>query len=128
MVKYSQGLPVMQQSASAQARRQFDRAPVKANAFVHRGASFQRAQIVDYSQGGLQLEGTFGLVKQDPIQVELISGVRVTAKVAWSLGSHTGIVFPEPLPPSHPAMIELARRARKSRAHEQCDQALHRAA
>ena len=105
----------MQQSASASApRRQFDRAPVKANAFVHRGTSFQRARIVDYSQGGLQLEGTFGLIKQDPIQVELISGVRVQAKVAWSLGSPTGIVFPEPLPSSHPAMVELARRARKA--------------
>ena len=118
----------MQQSAGAQPRRQFDRAPVKANAFVHRGSSFQRAQIVDYSQGGLQLEGTFGLVKQDPIQVELVSGVRVMARVAWSLGSHTGIVFPEPLPASHPAMLELARRARRSRARDSIDQGSHRAA
>jgi hypothetical protein len=104
----------MQQSAPAPVRRQFERCFVKAHAFVHRGAHFQRAQIVDYSQGGLQLEGTFGLIKQDPIQVELISGVRISAKVAWSLGAHTGIVFPEPLPPTHPAISELARRARKS--------------
>jgi hypothetical protein len=104
----------MQQSAGNPARRQFQRASVRATAFVHRGGTFQRAQIVDYSRGGLQLRGTFGLIKQDRIQVELISGVRVSAEVAWSLGSHTGIVFPEPLPPTHPAIVELARRASKS--------------
>jgi hypothetical protein len=108
----------MQQSAPTPVRRQFARTPVKANAFVHRGARFQRAKIIDYSHGGLQLEGTFGLIKQDPIQVELISGVRITAKVAWSLGAHTGIVFAEPLSPTHPAIVELSRRARKSRAEQ----------
>src|ERR1700674_3816961 len=104
----------MQQSATAPVRRQFERTPVKANSFVHLGHRFQRAQIVDYSQGGLQLEGTFGLVKQDPIQVELISGVRIFGKVAWSLGAQTGVVFSEPLPATHPAVLELARRARKT--------------
>ena len=104
----------MQQTAAGPVRRQFERTPVKANVFVHRGARFQRAQIVDYSQGGLQLEGTFGLIRQDPVQVELISGVRLSAKVAWSLGAHTGIVFSEPLPPTHPAIIELAKRANRT--------------
>jgi len=75
--------------------------------------AFQRAQIVDYSLGGLQLEGTFGLIKRDTVQVELISGVRISANVAWSLGTHTGIVFSEPLPASHPAMLELDRRHAK---------------
>jgi hypothetical protein len=104
----------MQQSAPTPVRRQFERSSVKAHAFIHRGPHFQRAQIVDYSQGGLQLEGTFGLIKRDPIQVELISGIRVHAKVAWSLGAHTGIVFSEPLQATHPAILELARRTRKS--------------
>jgi hypothetical protein len=104
----------MQQSAGAPANRQFERSPVKTTAFIHRGGNFQRAQIVDYSPGGLQLRGTFGLIKQDHIQVELMSGLRITAKVAWSLGSHTGVVFPEPLPPTHPAILELACRASKS--------------
>jgi len=104
----------MQQSASIPTGRRFERCPVKATAFIHRGESFQRAQIVDYSSGGLQLLGTFGLVRQDCIEVELMSGLRISAKVAWSLGSHTGVVFPEPLPPTHPAILELARRASKS--------------
>jgi hypothetical protein len=108
----------MQQFSPAPVRRQHERTPVRANAFVHHGSRFQRAQVVDYSHGGLQLEGTFGLTKQDAIQVELITGVRIAGKVAWSLGSHTGIVFPELLPPTHPAIVELARRARKSLAEQ----------
>jgi PilZ domain len=104
----------MQQSPSESARRRFARTPVKANAFVYQGDRFQRAQIVDYSHGGLQLEGTFGLIKHDPVRVELISGVRVSAKVAWSLGKHTGVVFPEALAPTHPAIVQLARRAHKA--------------
>jgi|SRR5436190_1683865 len=116
----------MQQSAATPVHRQFERTPLRANAFVHRGARFQCAQIVDYSQGGLQLEGTFGFIEQDPIQIELISGVRITGKVAWSLGAHTGIVFPEPLPSTHPAIVELARRARKSSAVQSVPQGSRR--
>ena len=108
----------MQQSSGPDVRRQFLRNPVRAHAFVHARGRFQRAQVIDYSHGGLQLEGTFGLTKQDAIQVELITGVRIAGKVAWSLGSHTGIVFPELLPPTHPAIVELARRARKSLAEQ----------
>jgi hypothetical protein len=70
-------------------------------------------RIVDYSLGGLRVEGTFGLVKHDPIEVALISGARLSGTVAWSLGGHTGIVFPEPLGASHPAITELARRVRR---------------
>src|SRR5262249_49906262 len=104
----------MQPTSQETTRRRFGRTPVKANAFVHCGSRFQRAQIVDYSLGGLQLEGTFGLIKHDPIQVELISGARVLGKVAWSLGALTGVIFHEPLSPSHPAIVELARRARRA--------------
>jgi hypothetical protein len=100
----------MQQATSPEAQRQFDRRPVKAHVFVHCRGSFQRAKVVDYSHGGLQLEGTFGLLKRDAVEVELISGTRVPAQVAWSLGAHTGVAFGGPLPTEHPAMIELARR------------------
>lgn len=101
----------MHQSTSPDVRRQFERRPVKANAFVHCRGQFQNAKIIDYSTGGLQLEGTFGLIKTDPIQIEFFSGVRVSGRVAWSLGAQTGIVFAEPLAADHPALIELFRRA-----------------
>jgi len=44
----------------------------------------------------------------------LITGTRVLGKVAWSLGAHTGMIFHEPLPPSHPAIVELERRTRRA--------------
>jgi hypothetical protein len=100
----------MQQSAPAP-RRQFERRPVKANAIVHCRGQFQSATVIDYSAGGLRLEGTFGLIKTDPIQIEFISGARVPGRVSWSLGAQTGVLFAEPLQTGHPALTELARRA-----------------
>ena len=101
----------MQQPTSYAARRQFERYFTKANAFVHCRNQFQPAKVVDYSAGGLQLAGTFGLIKPDQVEIEFISGVRVPAYVAWSLGAQTGIAYTEPLPIDHPALIDLARRA-----------------
>jgi PilZ domain len=101
----------MQQSISPDVRRQSDRHLIKTYAFVHCRGQFQSAKVIDYSTGGLQLEGTFGLIKTDPIQIEFISGILVPARVAWSLGAQTGIVFFEPLSIDHPALIELLRRA-----------------
>ena len=101
----------MQQPASPDVYRQFGRHPVRAYAFVHCRGQFQSAKVIDYSNGGLQLEGTFGLIKTDPIQIEFFSGIRVLGRVAWSLGAQTGIVFFEPLPAGHPALVELLRRA-----------------
>ena len=93
--------------------RKHERNPVKANAFVHCRGQFQRAKVIDFSAHGLQLEGTFALMRHDPVQIEFISGIRIHGKVAWSLGSHVGVVFFQPLPGSHPAVIELARKAAK---------------
>jgi hypothetical protein len=99
------------QPSSADGRRQFERNPVKARGFVHSCGRFQPATIVDYSQGGLRLEGTFGLFKGNPVEVELMSGIRVAGQVAWSLGGKTGIVFADALTATHPAIAELARKA-----------------
>lgn len=101
----------MPQELTKPGRRQFERTPAKAQVFVHCRGRFQRAKIANYSQVGLQLEGTFGLFKHDLVLIELTSGVRVTGKVEWSLGGQTGIVFSEHLATSHPAMVELARKA-----------------
>jgi hypothetical protein len=50
--------------------------------------------------------------------VELISGVRIRGKVAWSLGTQTGVVFSEPLAATHPVVLDLARRARRLLAEQ----------
>jgi PilZ domain len=101
----------VQQPPSPDVHRQFERHPVKVHAFVHCRGQFQNATVIDYSNGGLQLEGTFGLIKTDAIEIEFISGIRVPGRVAWSLGGQTGIVFLESLPTDHPALVELLRRA-----------------
>jgi PilZ domain len=101
----------MHPSASTDARRQFDRRPARANAIVQCREQFQSARIIDCSTGGLQLEGTFGLIKGDPVQIEFVSGIRLSGRVAWSLGAQTGVVFSEPLPKDHPVFAELLRRS-----------------
>lgn len=78
---------------------------------VHCRGRFQRATIADYSETGLRLERTFGLIPTDLIQIELFSGTRVPGKVEWSLGGQTGVVFSERLGESHPVMVELAKGA-----------------
>ena len=78
---------------------------------VHCRGRFQRARIADYSQAGMQLEGTFGLIPSDRVVIELLSGTCVPGKVEWSLGGQTGIAFSERLDASHAAMVELARKA-----------------
>jgi hypothetical protein len=102
----------MHTSPAPENRRKFARNSVKAYAFVHSRGRFQRAVVIDYSQGGLQLEGTFGLFKNDAVEIEFISGTRVSGAVAWSLGPRTGVAFAEPLDLTHPAIIELAYRAK----------------
>jgi hypothetical protein len=86
---------------------------VNAGAAVHHGGRFQQVRVVNYSAGGLQLEGTFGLIKGDAIEIEFAFGARVNGRVAWSLGARTGISFFEALPTDHPVFIALTRLADK---------------
>jgi hypothetical protein len=98
----------MSQQPVTSCRRKTERKSTKAQVLVHCRGRFQRARIVDYSQVGLQLEGTFGLIQTDLVAIELVSGVRVPGKVEWSLGGRTGVAFCEPLEETHEAMLELA--------------------
>ena len=100
----------MSQDQITSCRRQSERTTARVQVLVHCRNRFQRAKIADFSQAGLQLEGTFGLIRYDLVQIEFISGVRVAGKVEWSLGGQTGIAFSDRLEASHPAMLELARK------------------
>jgi hypothetical protein len=101
----------MSQEPVKSCRRKVERTSTRAQVLVHCRGRFQSAKIVDYSHVGLQLDGTFGLIPTDRVQVELISGARLLGKVEWSLGGQTGVVFSERLDASHPAMMELDRKA-----------------
>jgi hypothetical protein len=76
---------------------------------VHCHGRYQTVSIMDISTGGLQLQGAFGVTLGDRIEVELLSGHRLTAKVMWSLGSRIGAEFSPALAPDHPGLVALQR-------------------
>jgi PilZ domain len=90
-------------------RRRHERRSATVTALVHSHGRFQTVSIVDFSSGGLQLQGAFGLAVGDRIIVELLSGHRLPGKVVWSLGSRIGAQFAPALPPDHPGMLALQR-------------------
>jgi hypothetical protein len=63
--------------------------------------------------GGLQLQGCFGAGIADDVAVELLSGHRLSAKVAWSIGDRVGVRFLQPLSADAPALAALQQAARR---------------
>jgi hypothetical protein len=94
---------------SAVIRRRHERRSAAITALVHSHGRFQTVSIVDFSSGGLQLQGAFGLAVGDRITVELLSGHRLPGKVVWSLGSRIGAQFVPALSPDHPGIVALQR-------------------
>jgi hypothetical protein len=102
-------------------RRSDQRHPVRVTALAHCHGRFQTVHIVDYSLGGLQLDGCFGVAARDEVTVELLSGHRLAGKVAWSMGSRVGVQFLQPLDVEHPALAILEQAARRAAAAAAAD-------
>jgi hypothetical protein len=90
-------------------RRQHERRSAAITALVHSHGRFQTVSILDFSTGGLQLQGAFGVATGDQIVIELLSGHRLPAKAVWSLGSRIGAQFTPTLLADHPALVALQR-------------------
>jgi hypothetical protein len=90
-------------------RRQHERRSAVITALVHCHGRFQTVSILDVSTGGLQLQGAFGVAVGDQIEIELLSGHRLPAKVVWSLGSRIGAQFTPVLAVDHPGLVALQR-------------------
>jgi hypothetical protein len=90
-------------------RRQHERRSTAITALVHSHGRFQTVSILDFSTGGLQLQGAFGVAEGDQIEIELLSGHRLSAKVVWSLGSRIGAQFTPVLSLDHPGLVALQR-------------------
>ena len=90
-------------------RRQHERRSAAITALVYSHGRFQTVSILDISTGGLQLQGAFGVVAGDRIEVELLSGHRLAGKVVWSLGSRIGAEFSPALASDHPGLVALQR-------------------
>jgi hypothetical protein len=101
--------PVVAEDNAAALRRRHDRRSAAITALVHSHGRFHTVSILDFSTGGLQLQGAFGVASGDVIEIELLSGHRLSAKVVWSLGSRIGAAFSPPLDPDSPAIVALQR-------------------
>lgn len=97
-------------------RQRDDRHQIHLTALAYCHGRFHTVRVVDFSLGGLQLQGTFGVGPGDDMVVELLSGHRLAATAAWSLGSRVGVRFLQPLTAEHPALAVLLRAARRSAA------------
>ena len=94
--------------------RHGERHLARIRALVHCRGRFQTISIVDFSSGGLRLEGSFGIAARERISVELLSGDLLEATVAWSIGGQLGVQFVECLTSTHPAFMTLNRLGAKS--------------
>jgi hypothetical protein len=94
-------------------RRRDERHPIRATALAYCHGRFQTVRIVDFSTGGLQLQGCFGVSNGDDIAIELLSGHRLAAKVMWSMGSRLGVRFLQPLEQDHPVLAALTLASRR---------------
>ena len=99
-------------SERASLRRLDARSVTRAVALVHVHGRFQTVRIVDFSSGGLQLQGCFGVGVGDAVVVELLSAHRLEAKVAWAIGSRLGVRFLQPMGLDHPALMVLQQATR----------------
>jgi hypothetical protein len=93
-------------------RRRDDRRPTRATALIHCHGRFQTARIVDFSSGGLQIQGCFGVAVGDEVVVELLSSHSLQGRVAWSIGSRVGVTFIAAVEAGHPALKMLAHAGR----------------
>ena len=100
--------------ANQPVRRRDERRAVRITALVHCHGRFQTARIVDFSLGGLRLDGCFGLAVADQVGVELLSGQRLEGKVAWAVASRIGVQFHHPLAPDDTVVARLSKAASRT--------------
>ena len=111
LAKDARSAPLRGDQQGPALRRRYERHAAAITALVHCHGRHQTVSILDFSAGGLQLQGAFGVAQGDQIEVELLSGHRLRAKVAWSLGSRIGAQFSPVLVPDSPALAALQRAA-----------------
>jgi hypothetical protein len=99
-------------------RRRDERRAAGITALVHCHGRFQTARVVDFSLGGLQLDGCFGVAVADQVGVEMLSGQRLEGKVAWAVAGRVGVQFQQPLAPDDPVVALLSQVASRAQGGE----------
>ncbi len=89
-------------------RRAHPRIPVNIPAAAHCRGSFRAVRIRNISQGGLMLEGAYGLFVGDRLEVKTLRGRVFSGVVAWALGTHCGVKFDALLEAEDPILAPSA--------------------
>ncbi|MET0218825.1 MAG: PilZ domain-containing protein [Burkholderiales bacterium] len=100
--------------ARQQIRRRDERRAAGITALLHCHGRFQTSRVVDFSLGGLQMDGCFGVAVADRVAVELLSGQRLEGKVAWAVAGRIGVQLHQPLAPDHPVVALLSQVANRA--------------
>lgn len=106
--------PNVPDQARQQIRRRDERRAARITVLLHCHGRFQTARVVDFSLGGLQLDGCFGVAVADQVAVELLSGQRLEGKVAWAVAGRIGVQFHQPLAPDDPVVALLSQVASRA--------------
>lgn len=73
------------------------RRPVRMNALLYLGSSFQTVRVKDLSRGGAGLERCGALHVGDRVVISLVSGRKLDGVVKWWLAGNCGVQFDVPL-------------------------------
>ena len=93
----------MDRSARPEARRH-PRYAVRLLALIHCHGRFKCATITVVSRSGARLNGCFGLMAGDRVEIELVNHRTLSATLVWSLGGCAGVEFSEPLAADDPVL------------------------
>lgn len=77
--------------------RRHQRSIINVRAIVHSGQSARPTIIRDMSEGGVGLEGAYGLFPGSEVTVALVTGEFKSGVVRWWLSGSCGVQFHEPL-------------------------------
>ena len=96
-------------------RRAHPRIPVDIPAAIDCRGTVRPVRIKDISQGGMMLEGAFGLFDGDRVTIRTLRGREFAGRIAWALGSHCGVKFDMLLYAMDPILKPSAKGGERSR-------------
>lgn len=82
--------------------RENPRIQVRIPAYLHGAGECQSTMITDLSVDGAGLDGAIAIFPGDNVEIELITGRRISGHVIWWLMGSCGIQFAAPLKNSDP--------------------------
>lgn len=111
MVTTGQTDTIEKQGFTNRDRRLHDRMSVQLRAFVHCHGVFKPTVVLNMSRGGAKLQDVFGLMPRDNVEIELLSGRRIPARIVWVMAGRCGVAFSELLTEDDELLLATAKSA-----------------